>query len=92
MGVDAGRGAMRIVATGRAATAILDTEPIINQRDTDRQPSGTHVRHGPWPVAGATEVMLARPVARFRSNGPIAAILPVHARAGLLTDCKESSD
>ncbi len=51
-----------------------DTEPIINQRDADRQRSARV--HG-MAAAG---------------HGRTVAILPAHARVGLLTDCQGSSD
>ncbi|HDR9868635.1 TPA: hypothetical protein QDE31_02455 [Burkholderia cenocepacia] len=69
-----------------------DTEPIINQRDADRQRSGARLRHGPRPAVAAPSVMPDGPAARVGSDGRNAAILPAQARVGLLTDCKGSSD
>ncbi|MPV69124.1 hypothetical protein GD429_25595 [Burkholderia sp. BE17] len=68
-----------------------DTGPIIKQRDADRQPSAPQGRHGPWPVAAALAVVAAPSGVAFRQRGGrTAAILPVQARVGLLTDCKGS--
>ncbi|RQT08222.1 hypothetical protein DF051_31530 [Burkholderia contaminans] len=65
-----------------------DMGPIINQRDADRQPPA------PCTVGGITGRggVSARSAPRFCNDGRSVAILPAHARVGLLTDCKESSD
>lgn len=65
-----------------------DTEPIINQCDADRQPSSRYTVGGRCRSGGESTC----PVSRFGNRDRIAAILPVPARVGLLTDCKGSSD
>ncbi|VWB34969.1 hypothetical protein BLA23254_01522 [Burkholderia lata] len=65
-----------------------DTEPIINQRDADRQPPALRTVGGCCRSGGASTC----PASRFGNRGRTVAILPVQARAGWLTDCKESSD
>lgn len=69
-----------------------DTEPIINQRDADRQRSDTRSRHGARLAVAAPSAMPDGPAERVGSDGRTAAILPASARVGLLTDCKGSSD
>ncbi|RQS94534.1 hypothetical protein DF035_29020 [Burkholderia contaminans] len=65
-----------------------DTEPIINQRDADRQPPALYTVGGLLVGGGVS----ARPAPRFCNDGRTVAILPAQAHVGLLTDCKGSSD
>ncbi|RBB33509.1 hypothetical protein DPV79_34830 [Burkholderia reimsis] len=69
-----------------------DTEPIINQRGADRQPSVPRNMAARWRFREAGPHGRHRVFATGGSANRAVAILPVPARVGLLTNCKGSSD
>ena len=80
LGVDAGRGATRI-----AAATTIPGYGADNKSARCGPPATRPCTVGVLPVGGVS----ARSAPRFCNDGRTVAILPAHARVGLLTDCKD---